>query len=379
MTHFHKKNLIGYFSTLFLSIIIFALIQVPNLFASTNNNSNNYVALGDSFSSGFGVEPYELNNDCMRSEYAYPKIIANQLKMNLSFYACSGATTKDFGLQQMEKQNAQLDNLNQNTKLVTLTIGGNDIGFSSVFGQLINNKNIDEIIKGVDDKIKALGGEISIPGIVSYDNLFNDIKKKAPNAQIVIVGYPYLYSKTNNCGDILSQTNKTWINATIDKLNNVIKLSAQKNNFFFTIPNFEGHELCSLNNDWISPIFIPNTTTINPSALHPTQAGQRAIAEAVIKVIEKANQKTVSTDKNLKSENDAKIQFVKIYKRKVNSNNVYDKNAITIMSNGLKSAKRSFLKEVESVKTFVKVYKQLPLSAMDWKIIQAIAYSGAKR
>src|SRR3954453_24030259 len=93
----------------------------PGAAAAADRN----VALGDSYSSGTGTRPYT-DSTCQRSVYAYPSLrAANRPKTSLVFAACSGATTSDV-------LNNQVSSLTSTTKFVTITVGGNDAGFSSV-------------------------------------------------------------------------------------------------------------------------------------------------------------------------------------------------------------------------------------------------------
>ena len=85
-----------------------------------------YVALGDSYSSGVGTRVfYEESGSCKRSPDAYGPKVAAAKGYTLSFQACSGAKTT-------EVNSGQLGTLSSSTALVTITIGGNDAGFSNV-------------------------------------------------------------------------------------------------------------------------------------------------------------------------------------------------------------------------------------------------------
>src|SRR5688500_1223392 len=89
--------------------------------------ADRYVALGDSYSSGTGTGTYDLDGRCQRSRYAYPPRVAKRRSnLKLVFAACAGATTDDVLLTQASRLNAA-------TRLVTITIGGNDVGFGDVF------------------------------------------------------------------------------------------------------------------------------------------------------------------------------------------------------------------------------------------------------
>ena len=95
-------------------------------FAASAFAADKYVALGDSYSSGTGTRSYTLNSGCQRGIYAYPYLLSQQRPNTaLTFVACSGAKTTDV-------MNNQISSVTSDTKIVTITIGGNDAGFSSV-------------------------------------------------------------------------------------------------------------------------------------------------------------------------------------------------------------------------------------------------------
>src|SRR5215468_915112 len=86
--------------------------------------SVHYVALGDSYSSGVGAG--STSGSCSQSPNAYPELwAAANSPASFTFAACSGATTSDV-------ISSQLSSLNSSTTLVSISIGGNDVGFSSI-------------------------------------------------------------------------------------------------------------------------------------------------------------------------------------------------------------------------------------------------------
>jgi hypothetical protein len=86
------------------------------------------------------------------------------------------------------------------------------------------------------------------------------------------------------------------------------------------------------------------------------------------------------TERNQTAENSAKVDiFKKIYKRNFNANNVNDNSAVAIITYGLRPALRNTNSEMMAIKSFKAIYKYSPVSAQDWDIVRAIAYSGAKR
>jgi hypothetical protein len=162
-----------------------------------------YVAMGDSYSSGEGVEPFEASsntstNKCHRSGLAYSKLVSGNLSMTPSlglgkFVACSGAETKhitgrwspsDSDPDKNLNEAPQIDALNKSTKYVSLTIGGNDMGFVA-FGKacvLSTCKKDSGAHKKALSKINALSNKLDV--------VYKAILSRAPNAKIYIMGYP---------------------------------------------------------------------------------------------------------------------------------------------------------------------------------------------
>ena len=88
-------------------------------------SSVHYVALGDSYSSGDGAGSYS-DGSCRESSNAYPVLWANaNAPATFTNETCSGATTSSV-------ISTQLGALSSATTLVSITVGGNDVGFASV-------------------------------------------------------------------------------------------------------------------------------------------------------------------------------------------------------------------------------------------------------
>src|ERR1019366_5525646 len=131
-------------------------------------------------SSGVGTRVF-YNEECSRSPDAYGPKIAAARGYTLSFQACSGATTT-------EVNSKQLGTLSSTTSLVTITIGGNDAGFSNV---IINcalyfftcGSAISEANSFIANKLPAL-----------LDTTYSDIRSRASAAHVVVLGYPHLFT-----------------------------------------------------------------------------------------------------------------------------------------------------------------------------------------
>jgi chitodextrinase len=86
-----------------------------------------------------------------------------------------------------------------------------------------------------------------------------------------------------------------------------------------------------------------------------------------------------TTQTSAAAEARAKISFKKIYLRAPNMINVKDNAAVTVMAYGLRPAARNTKSERAAINSFKYIFHKTPVSAIDWDIVRAIAYSGAKR
>lgn len=84
-------------------------------------------------------------------------------------------------------------------------------------------------------------------------------------------------------------------------------------------------------------------------------------------------------EKNVKAEDQAQKDFIKVYKRSANMSNSNDNAAVTVMAYGLRMSKRNMTSEIIAAKTFRAIYGKGTTLTSDWDIVRAIAYSGAKR
>jgi lysophospholipase L1-like esterase len=252
-----------------IGLIVLALgILVP---AAAAVAQPQYAALGDSYSSGVGSrEFYEEAGECSRSPKAYgPKIAANK-GYTLNFEACSGAKTT-------EVNEKQLGHLSSSTSLVTITIGGNDAGFSNV---IINCAlyyfTCGEAIGEADEFIKS-----KLPGLL--ETTYKDIHAKATAAKVIVLGYPKLFTKEGTtCNfNFLTSGNEKKMNESAELLDGVIKSRAEAIGFTFVNPTkaFESHEVCS-SSEWLNGQSDPLSESYHPNATG--QAEFAALIEAAL-------------------------------------------------------------------------------------------------
>jgi lysophospholipase L1-like esterase len=221
----------------------------------------NYVALGDSYSSGVGSGSYTSESgSCLRSTKAYPQLWTNaHAPSSFRFVACSGAKTTDVNA-------GQLSALSSATTVVSITIGGNDVGFAKVMQ--------DCVIYGTTTCVNEVNAaentaRTSLPGWL--DTTYNGIRSHAPNARVVVLSYPRFYHDVWYCVG-LSSTSRNKINEGTDVLDGVISAAATRHGFSFgdVRPAFaNGHEICD-SGSWLHSVDWSNIV----QSYHPTAAGQ---------------------------------------------------------------------------------------------------------
>ncbi len=220
-----------------------------------------YVALGDSYSSGVGTRTY-INDgtSCQRSVYAYPSLIASARSYTLNFRACSGATVADV-------TNTQLSALSTSTSYVSISVGGNDAGFASVLTECAQPGWMSNCNGAIDNAQNIINN--TLPSRLA--TLYSSIRSKAPNAKVVIVGYPRIFNGEDcNAGTWFSPAEETRLNYTSDLLNGKMSTAASNAGFTFasvTTP-FVGHAVCD-NPEWINGLSSPVS-----ESYHPNKTGQ---------------------------------------------------------------------------------------------------------
>ncbi|RII18847.1 Lipase 1 precursor [Streptomyces sp. YIM 130001] len=229
--------------------------------ADSSTAAANYVALGDSYSSGVGAGDYDSGSgDCKRSNNAYPVLwAAANAPSSFDFTACSGAVTSDV-------VNNQLGPVNSATSLVSLSIGGNDAGFADVMMTCVLQSEANCVARVEEAKSFVTG---TLPG--RLDSTYSAISDKAPDAQVVVLGYPRFYQLEGSCVAGLTEGERAAINSAADLLNETTQKSVADHGFAFAdvAGKFTGHEICSAD-AWLHSV---NWTNIGES-YHPTAAGQ---------------------------------------------------------------------------------------------------------
>jgi lysophospholipase L1-like esterase len=250
-----------------------------------------YVALGDSYSAASGVLPPDLTAPlvCLRSTRNYPHVIAEETGAALTDVTCGAAQTKDFTAAQYPGVAPQVDALRADTRLVTMTIGGND-----------NNTFISSVVLCGTAGLTTLGQ--GSPCRDTYGTSFADdirattypalvrtltaVRAKAPRARVAILGYPWILPARTGCFDRMpiAEGDVPYLRGIQATLNDAVRRAAAATGA--TYVDFtrasEGHDACRpLGVRWIEPV-LQGT---NPVIVHPNALGERAMAAQTVAVL----------------------------------------------------------------------------------------------
>ncbi len=219
-----------------------------------------YVALGDSYASGTGTRSYLADGTtCQRSVYAYPSLISAARSYTLNFRACSGARVADV-------TRTQLGALSTGTSYVSISVGGNDAGFSSVLTTCAQPAWMSNCNAAID-KARAYIAT-TLPG--SLRTLYSSIRSRSPRAKVVVVGYPRIFNGEDcNALTWFSPSEESRLNQTADLLNARLSAAASTAGFAWSNPTsaFTGHAVCD-SPEWLNGLSNPIS-----ESYHPNRAG----------------------------------------------------------------------------------------------------------
>jgi lysophospholipase L1-like esterase len=225
---------------------------------ATAATSVRYVSLGDSYASGVGAG--NESGSCDQSPHAYgPMWASANSPASFTFAACSGATTSSV-------ISGQLSSLSASTTLVSVVIGGNDVGFTSIMETCVleSTSSCENAVSQAEQYANN-----TLPGNLA--TLFADIKADAPNAKVVVLDYPDFYDLSVPVCVGLSSADHQAIDTGINDLDGVIATAAGNAGFHFADvrSQFSGHELCD-SAGWLNSLSIFDIHT----SYHPTATGQ---------------------------------------------------------------------------------------------------------
>jgi lysophospholipase L1-like esterase len=206
--------------------------------------------------------------------------------------ACSGSTTSAITLGRYN-EGAQLDKVTSDTKLITMTIGGNDMPFADFAEACIRPGSGSCDKRPYRNAIAGISNNV-IPGVERMLNAVRDrLISLHSNATVLVVGYPYLVPQDWVFGAVgcwwLQPQEPGAIREVTNTLNTAIRneVNAVGGKFHFVSATasgspFIGHELCRRRTD-TAPRYFTNYDSSVPEVytFHPNGLGQQAYADLI--------------------------------------------------------------------------------------------------
>ncbi|NEA32992.1 SGNH/GDSL hydrolase family protein [Streptomyces sp. SID13031] len=252
-----------------------------------------YVAMGDSYAAGSLVLPAKEVFTCARSAVNYASLIAKEVRpAEFRDVTCGAAQTTHFANPQpgiiLGTAAPQYDALSADTTLVSVGIGGNDIG---LVGLAISCVNL--LPQGLGKSCKAAntaGGVDKLAQKIdafapTYGTVIEQIRQRAPHAKILMVGYPTGIKK-GGCWPIVPVwgMDADYLQAALTRLN--LRMAQQASAHGATYVDLAtpsvGHDMCKGSSTrWIEGL-IPSVPTNGLVPLHPNAAGLRNAVPTVL-------------------------------------------------------------------------------------------------
>jgi lysophospholipase L1-like esterase len=252
----------------------------------------NYTALGDSYAAGPLIPNQSLNPlGCLRSDHNYAHLAVPSIGLTLRDPSCSGAKTNHMTESQSVEFGTnppQFDSLDAGTTVVSITIGGNDIGFSEVAQSCITVNPFSTPCKdkydpgGKDQLAERIAA--TAPKVAA---VLQGIHSRSPSAKIYVVNYPAIFPETGfGCwpqmpigfGDV------PYLRSTEQNLNKMLATQAAANGA--TVVDWYkasiGHDACKGSSTrWVEPL-VPGTLA---APIHPNLTGMQGGANALIAAV----------------------------------------------------------------------------------------------
>jgi hypothetical protein len=258
-----------------------------------------YVALGDSYTAGPGMEPVA-DKSCRRSKINYPSLVDKALKIkSFADRSCGGARTGNLEERQtfpnpathqpVKVNEPQLNAVGKNTKLVTIGMGLNDGAIATGLLLICNvippktepsdtcKQYLEQPQSAIDAQIKGAAADVQAA--------LETIAKKAPDARIVVVGYPRVAPDRGSCPDLLPVPDAQLVRLreSLKVANEAWSEAAQEAGAsyvdMYTLS--EGHDICS-DDPWMSGYRgVPGKA----AGLHPFPEYAQAVADQVVALV----------------------------------------------------------------------------------------------
>lgn len=235
-----------------------------------------YVALGDSYSANVFVRPWDESDGCGRSERSYPRQVAEELGLDLTDVTCGAAEVQDgiLGPQPSAKllgppsvppeggwpeKPPQIEALDSSTDYVSVGIGGNSLGFGAIVTKCLE-RGLSTLgfWTPCEDYYTEGDGRDWLAGKFAqldyeYGEMMTQIRERAPQAEVMVVGYPAIVPHNSGCKwghwnqlGTVARGDMPWLDGVERELNDLLARQADEHGATYvdTYDSSVNHGLC---------------------------------------------------------------------------------------------------------------------------------------
>lgn len=256
--------------------------------AQTASSPQHYVALGDSYAAGPLIPEQRIDPiGCGRSTHNYPALVARALGIrDYTDVSCSGAKTDNMTAPQpvpLGTNPPQFDALAPDTDLVTVTISGNDIGFTDIIVTCTRLSSTDPLGNPCERQATAGGTDLYAQRIAAAASkvagVLEGIRQRSPRATVLLVGYLRILPPTGGCYPVfpIARGDVPYLDGVQQQLTAMIADQASNHGTIFvdSYAGSLGHDTCQLPGaKWVEGV----VTTSPAYLVHPNATGMQAVA-----------------------------------------------------------------------------------------------------
>ncbi|MEU5017238.1 SGNH/GDSL hydrolase family protein [Streptomyces angustmyceticus] len=236
-----------------------------------------YVALGDSYSAGVFVRPWDDSDGCGRSYRNYPHQVAERFGYRLRDVTCGAAEVVDGILEPQPSDKilgpptvppeggwpelpAQLEALSADTDVVTVGIGGNSLGFGTILAKCLE-LGLTQPLKSKPCTDHYTGSGAGAPWLADrfaqldadFGRMMRAIHAAAPHARVAVVGYPAIVPDNSGCTFLhwnqlgsVKKGDMPWLDGLEQRLNDLLRRHSGHQNAAYvdTYGPSVGHGVC---------------------------------------------------------------------------------------------------------------------------------------
>lgn len=271
-----------------VAALVAVLVGAP---ASRAQEPLEYVALGDSYSAASGVLPPDPSAapQCLRSTANYPNVVARAIGAQLTDVTCGGADTTDYFEPQYDGVPPQLDAVTADADLITMTIGGNDSGVFINSIVACGVAGLSTAGQGSPCKDRYGNSFERTVRTTTYPSLvraLRAVRAAAPDAEVAILGYPWIVPARGGCFDRLpvAEGDVPYLRNLQTVLNDAVRRAAAATGASYVDMSrvSNGHDACKpLGVRWIEPVLQGTNAVI----VHPNALGEQRMAAQAMRVL----------------------------------------------------------------------------------------------